>query len=156
MKFIINIEDFWLDQESDLKPALKSYIVRESVNQIYEKLESKTQIAITTLIKERVDELIDEKMDIFVSQVIAKRKFKSDRYSSDLITIEEHITNQISGKSTNHSIEEAIKVAGSKFGEKIKERYDSIFASKIISQLENSGLLKEGVAKILLNDDNGK
>ncbi len=155
MKFAIDIKDFWLDQESDLKPALKNHIVNTVVQKMYERLENKTQVAIETLIKERINELIDEEMDKFVSEVVASRKFKPYTYSDKTITIEEHITNRISGKDTTSSINEAIKTAGVKFGEQIKERYDSVFASKIIDQLEKSGLLKEGVAKILLNEKNG-
>ncbi len=162
MKFTIDIKDFWLDQEDDLKPALKKYIVDTTVKTIYEKLNTKVtrelETAIEAGIKSCIDELVDERMGDFVSKVITNREVKSNAYlnSGEMITLEEHITNQIVGRNTPHSIEEAIKIVGNKFGEKIKERYDSIFASKIISQLENSGLLKDGVAKILLNGENGK
>ena len=40
----------------------------------------------------------------------------------------------------------------SKFGKELKERYDLVFATQVVKSLDKQGLLKENVAKLILEN----
>lgn len=80
------------------------------------------------------------------------------RYSSnDMITVAEYVAEEVERTVVNDSklkeyLNKAVKTAGDAIGKELKERYDLLFASQIVSKLHENGMLKEDVAKILLGN----
>lgn len=72
MKFIIEVEDFYLDDEKELEPALKSYIIHEVITKINKDLKEKIEDGINKEVKAQVEQTLYRKIGTFVSECIAK------------------------------------------------------------------------------------
>lgn len=150
MKFKIDVDDFWLSESSDLAPALKKYIIDEIIAKIYKKIEKKVQDHIELEVKRMVEETLYKKTSLIIEKVIKTEKLKGRHSSNPLRTIEEYIKDTFlydSGWSNPNNI---IKKLASDFAEELKQRYDIAFATHIVAKVNEQGLLKEEVAKLLL------
>lgn len=99
MKITVDIADFWLDEEQDLLPALKSHVIHEVTNRINKSIETKVTEAIDKAVKSAIEKTINKKLDKVIDEFIKSGEVKS-RYSS--------------GK--NLSVEEWVKEAAHKIG----------------------------------------
>lgn len=155
MKFTVEIEDFWLDEEQDIAPALKKYIINDVVRQIEKSIEAKIEDGIGKEVRSGIEKSLYRNIQKIVKRVISERKVKG-KYSSDPeITIEDYIKREFENNSGYCSPKEQIKKLADNFGLELKQRYDLVFASQIVVALDKNGLLKKDVAKILL-ESNGK
>jgi hypothetical protein len=151
MKFIIDIDEFWLDEEKELEPALKTFIIKTVIQQIHKSIESKVEVAVTKEAHAQVEKTLFRKIQSIVTKFVSEGKVKADSYDKEAkLTIEEYIKKQFEDNSNFRSPTKKIQELASKFGEELKKRYDLLFASQIVASLNNNGLLKENVAKMLL------
>ena len=155
MKFKIEVDDFWMDSGSELAPELKTYIINEVVNNIYKKIEKKVEEQINLEVKRMVVDTLYNKTSLIISKVIKTEKVKG-RYSGDpMVTIEEHIKEKFLNDSGWSNPNEVIKGLAKEFAAELKQRYDIAFATHIVAKINEQGLLKEEIAKLLI-ENNGK
>lgn len=150
MKFTIEVEDFWLDSDSGLEPALKNHVIREVVNQINNQIKKKVEDHITTEVKKQVEEKFYVRMNQLIKEVIETEKIKSGYNNGELITIQQYLKQQFENNHGYRSPDSVIKDLASKFGNDLKARYDLLFASQLVAKLNENGMLKEDIAKLLL------
>lgn len=150
MKFVVELDDFYLDEEEDLIPAIKNEVIIRVTNQVWDMIKETVNKSVTnplvTEIKGQIDKKINESLMIELENVLKTQKFKE--YSKE-ITFAEFIENKMSASSYNNLQKTVEKLADSRADE-IKKRYDLIFASQIVVKLNENGMLKEDVAKLLL------
>jgi len=100
-----------------------------------------------------------KKASLYMDECFKKAVIQADVYENGKtikkdLTLEEYVVNKFkkdSGwSSPNEKIEKLSKQFAEKFGQEIKDRYDLIFATRIVQKLDKEGLLKENIAKILL------
>lgn len=151
MKFTIEVEDFYLDEEGDLAAGLKKYITRDVVIKIQKSLEAKIEDGITKEVKAQVEQTLYRKIGTYVAECIANDKIKG-RYSSDPeITLQEWVKQQFTQLAQKAApVDDTIKKLAEMFGSELKKRYDLLFASQLVAKLSNEGLLKEDAVKLLL------
>jgi hypothetical protein len=150
MKFTIEVDDFYLDENNDLESGLKKYIVSDVIKQINKSLETKINDAVTLEVKRVVEKSLYTDVQKIVKEVVATGKVKG-RYSGDKeMTIEEWVKHDFQNNSGFSSPKERIEKLAKAFGDELKKRYDLLFASQIVASLNNNGMLKENVAKMLL------
>lgn len=152
MKFTIDIEDFCLDEDRDLEPALKKYIIDTVVREIWKGVEKKAEASVTKEVKDQVEKSFFRQIQSTVSEVIKTGKIKGE-YNKEEITVQEWILEQFQKNSGWRSPESQLKDLAKKFGDELKARYDLMFASQIVMKLNQNGMLKEDVAKMLLQDN---
>ena len=146
MKFIIDIEDFWLDEDDDIEPALKRHITTSVVVQITKAIEDKvnTEVAekVTETIEAKLNPVIDAKIiDLMATGMIIKNR--------EPVSIDKHIKN-IFEQSMGWNAGEQIKKFAKKFGEEMKLQYNAAFANQIVANMKEQGFLKDDVTQILL------
>jgi hypothetical protein len=152
MKFTIEVEDFYLDEDNDLAPALKQHIISTVVNKISTDLKSKIEDGVQKEVKAQVEQTLYRKITSLTNEVIESDKIKG-RYSNDPeITLQEYVKQQFtttaaSKAPVNDKIEQLAKV----FGEEMKKRYDMVFAAGIVQKMHENGLLKDDVVSKLLS-----
>lgn len=159
MKFKIEIDHFWLDEDSDLEPSLKKYIINEVVRKIEEKNRSIINNEINRIINKKVDDVIIPKINDIISEIMKQEKiyisYTGYNKDNEEITIEEYIKKKFLKDSGWDNPKESIEILAKQFSKELKDRYDIMFASHIVSKINEVGLLKEGAEKILL-ENNGK
>lgn len=152
MKFTVEIDEFWLDEDSNgFEEELKESIKNDVCHQIKKLMLTKIENEITNVVKKQVENTLKEQIQALVTDVISTGKIKVDSYSSDEIPIEDWIKKKFNGNCGYGSAENQIKELAKKFGDEMKQRYDLLFASQIVAKLDEHNFLKEDIAKLLID-----
>lgn len=147
MKFTVEVEEFWIE-EGELSLELKKSIHHTVITQIQASIKELVNRQLTEKIeaemKERLSILIESTLiDISAKQVITK--------NGQDISIPEHVRKMYQENSGWSRPDDVIKDLVKKLGQDLKNRYDLLFATQLVVKLNEQGMLKEDVARILLD-----
>ena len=148
MKFTIEVEDFYLDEDSgSIDVELKKHITTSVVSQIEKNIEKKIDEEIMRCVKQHVENILLKKISAKVAELIELGEITVDRQK---ISIADFVRSQFEKNSGWRSPYEQIVNIAKKFGEELKMRYDKAFAVHIVDTMKKNGLLKdEAIAKLL-------
>lgn len=148
MKITVEVSDFYLDSENgdDLEASLKDYVKKEVLNQIYKTIEKKVEEQITRRVKEEVEQKLTRFINKTIEDLIANESLVM---SGKTIPIAEYIKNQFVSNSGWGSPTETLKKLATQYGAELKARYDLQFASHVVAKLNEQGMLKADIAKML-------
>ena len=146
MKFTVEVEDFWLDEE-ELTASLQSHIKREVVHEIAESIKTKVEKQVTDKVNEVINEKIALVIDSTLTDLIADGMIVRNR---ETISIVDHVKSVFQSNTGWSNPTRQLEALAKKFGEEMKAQYNAAFANKIISNMKEQGLLKDDVVKILL------
>ena len=153
MKFTVEIEDFWLDEEEELAPTLRKHIVNDVVSKINKQIENKVEDTITRQVKQQVQQQLLEKTNRLIDEFIEKGEIQSGISGHPGVSVEEYIKEQFNRKSGWGNPAEKMAKIAERLGNQLKERYDLLFATHVVKKLDKEGLLKENVAKMILDSN---
>ena len=149
MKFTVEVEDFWLEEE-ELAAELQGHVKSEVVREISASIKDKVEKQITTQVKEVLDQKISLVIDTVLTDLVATGVIVSDRKE---ITIVEHVKNLFQKNHGWSNPTQQMERIAKKFGDELKLQYNNIFANKIVQNMKQQGLLKDEVVQILLGDE---
>ena len=149
MKFTVELEEFWLDEE-ELSSTLTSVIKRDVISQVSKSIEDKVEKQITEKVTECINEKLNPLIDNTLSDLIATGTLTINRQE---ITTVEHIKNLFMKNSGWNNPTRQMESIAKKFGEELKLQYNNMFATKIVDNMKKQGLLKDEVVQILLTGD---
>lgn len=135
MKFTIEVEDFYMDGE-ELSEALSSHIKNQVVFIIEKSIKDRVEEHITRKVKADVEERMYRFMNLAIEEIIQKEKLK---VNDKEMTLAEYIRHRFQERSHWQNADDSIRKAAEKFGAEMKNRYDLLFASQIVSKLNNEG-----------------
>lgn len=147
MKITVDISEFYLSEDKELEQGLRDYVVSEVKHQIYKSIEKRVEEHIERRVKDEVEKNLALFINKTISELIATENIVRD---GKQISISEHIKKQFESSYGWNSPNEAIKKLAEQFGKELKARYDLQFASHVVAKLNEQGMLKEDIAKILL------
>jgi len=147
MKFTVEMEDFWLEEE-ELTPALEAHIKRDVVHSISESIKEKVEQQITKKVNEVVDQKVALIIDDTLTDLIATGTIINNNKE---ISIVEHVKNIFQSNHGWNTPAAQLQKIAKKFGEELKLQYNAAFANKIVVNMKEQGLLKDEVVQILLD-----
>ena len=147
----IDLDDLWTD-ESSISEEISMEIKRKVLDEIWNKLKPAVEDQITRATKNEVEKMYCRKINTFIDEFFETGELKSPKNSNEKMTLKEYILYQIQNNTGWNSPNENIKKLAQKFGEEMKNRYDLLFASQLVAKMNENGLLKEDVAKKLLDN----
>lgn len=150
MKFIIEVDDFWLE-EDELTDALESHIKNAVVHQISASIKDKVELQIAKKVTEVIDQKVSLIIDDKLTDLIATETIKP-RHGRE-ISIRDHVKELFEGGTGWNSPEKQIAGLAKEFGVEMKAQYNAVFASNVVQGLKEQGLLKDDVVQMLLNED---
>lgn len=154
MKFTIEIEDFYLDEEKELEPALKQSIIHEVVGEIKKSIQVKIEDHIKTEVKRQVEDGLYRKINFAIAEIVETEKVKSDEYNSkEMIPLKDFIKKIFVANTGWNSPTDTIKNLAKKFGDEMKIRYDIMFATQIVNKMKENNFLRDDVAEKLLTTE---
>jgi len=153
IEITVELEDAWVDDEGNLNQEVEKIIKREVVREIYEKVQNSVNEQITKKVYEEVEANYKIKINEFISEFFKTGKVKYG-YDKELITLESYIKRTFENNQGWNSPSEQIEKLAQKHGEELKKRYDLLFASQLVSKMHETGLLKDDVARLLLDIGN--
>lgn len=154
MKFTVELDDFYLDEDEDLIPAIKAEVIGSVSNQIWNKIRDKVEKSVVdplvTKIRGDIDKKINDMMMDKLTNIMKSESFKPNEYSKEM-TFQEYLEKKMndSGYST---LQSTIKNLAKEQTDELKKRYDLLFATQIVSRLSDNGMLKDDVAELLLTE----
>lgn len=154
MKLKVDLDDFYLDEEDDLVPAIKDFVVNEVTSTIWDRVEEKIKQKILDLCNENIQKIIDEKIETYLTEMLDKEMIKKDRWSDELVSLQEYVSTTFNKDFDNNYKKRLDNIVESKtknICEEIKKRYDLLFASQLISKMNDQNMLKEDIAKLILD-----
>lgn len=146
---------------------LKNQVTRELKTLLGDDIKSmKDQVL--KIVQEEIIKISDTKIPIIAKEIISETFFNSDykvKKYGDEFTVKEYVEGIITKKDqlakesvesyldslSKKNLEEMKKTADVHF-KSIKDKYDLLFASQIVTKLGEKGMLKEDVAKLLLDN----
>lgn len=154
MKLKVDLDDFYLDEEDDLVPAIKDFVVNKVTSTIWDRVEEKIKQKILDLCNENIQKIIDEKIETYLTEMLDKEMIKKDRWSDELVSLQEYVSTAFNKDFDNNYrkiLERIVEDKTKNICEEIKKRYDLLFASKLISKMNDQNMLKEDIAKLILD-----
>lgn len=154
MKLKVDLDDFYLDEEDDLVPAIKNFVVNEVTSTIWDRVEEKIKQKILDLCNENIQKIIDEKIEMYLTEMLDKEMIKKDRWSDELISLQEYVLTAFNKDFDNNyknTLGRIVEGKTKNICEEIKKRYDLLFASQLISKMNDQNMLKEDIAKLILD-----
>lgn len=151
MKFTVELDEFWMDEDyGTLDEKLKSYVIHDVIMQIKSGIREKIETEISSQIQKQLEQCMYEYIQKEVKDFISEGKIRKSSYNKEEILIKDWIKEKFTGDTGYNNTEKVIKSLAKDFGKELKERYDLLFASQLVAKMSETGLLKEDVAKLLL------
>ncbi|MCL1656841.1 hypothetical protein M2T79_09545 [Elizabethkingia miricola] len=155
-----NIKDLVLqDLRWKISTELKTFL-NERLNLVKEELKKQIQETIAIKIEPSIPKIVGE----LVSEKFFNDDYKIKKYGTEY-SVKEYVegiinkTNDLARESVEKYLEhlssentKKIKTQAEEKFKKIHEKYDLLFASQIVSKLGEKGMLKQDVAKLLLEN----
>lgn len=154
MKLKVDLDDFYLDEEDDLVQAIKDFVVNKVTSTIWDRVEEKIKQKILDLCNENIQKIIDEKIETYLTEMLDKEMIKKDRWSDELVSLQEYVSTAFNEDFDNdyrRILERIVEGKAKDICEEIKKRYDLLFASQLISKMNDQNMLKEDIAKLILD-----
>ncbi len=150
MKIIVDLEDFYLDNEDSqsLEEGLKNHLKREVIKEIQKSISEQVKVQVTDAITAEIQLSIKPIIDKTLSDLIEVGKIQPR--GENEITISAYVKKLFETNNGWGSPDEKIKNLAKAYGDEMKKRYDLLFASQLVAKIHENGLLKEDVAKKLL------
>lgn len=155
MKFVVSVEDFWLEEEGfDLSTALKDAIRNDVIAQIRQQIKKQVDDFMNSYIIAEISKNLEKTVQSLMDNVINTGKVKG-RYSTDPdMTVDEWVRKEFANKRTD--VEKAIEKKVLMHVKDLQGRYDLLFATQLISKIKDAGFLKEDVEKLIEVVNNNK
>lgn len=148
MKIVVDLEDFWLEEDEQLIPALQGHVKSIVIREIGDSIKNQVMSFMNKAMKEEVEKQLEMRVKLLMDSALETGKI-TGRYSSDgEMTVQEWVSKEIKSNSSNTL--DFVNKAAKREAEELKKRYDLVFASQIVAKINEQGLLKEDVAKLLL------
>ena len=153
MRIIVEVEDFWMDEDSDeFENEFKNYVKGETKKEIWATIEERINKEIIKQVTEIVNKNIEKKVAKFIDKMLNSGELKvSGRYSDDKPKdMKEYIIDKLKSDNTYGTPKKMIEELSEKYAKEFRNRYDLLFASQLVAKLGNNGLLREDIARLLL------
>ena len=151
MKFTIELDDFWMDEENSgsLECQLKQEIIDETTRRIRNDIKGQVENEIV----KKVDEFITSRMSVVINDKIAEciktGVIKAGRQRSE-IRIEDYIKEKFEDDIGWSSPNKHISKIAEEFGRELRLQYNNVFANKIVQNMREHGFLKDEISQMLL------
>lgn len=153
----INMDDFWMDADSDFEESFKRYIVDQATYKVFENVKKDLLKDIHLEVEKNVDKKVKEFMSDFIEQNANKLKMKVG-YNQE-VPLGEGVKNILLNNADKYamtSITKLVEAYAKSFVDDLRKRYDLLFASQVITKLNENKMLKEGVFESLMGINDKK
>ncbi|MCE5226141.1 MAG: hypothetical protein LLG05_09835 [Porphyromonadaceae bacterium] len=149
MKFIIEVDEFWVDGDSDERLAvdLQKHITNALITEIYAKIKDKVDSSIAISVKTMIEKSLAEQINARIAECIQKETITVNK---EEVLISDYLKEIFVNNTRWNNPKEQITELAKKFGNEMKKRYDFFYASKIVENMKTIGFIKEEVMNALI------
>lgn len=152
MKITVDLADFWNeDDEASLSESIKNTIAYQVKNQILSELKDRIKTEITNSVKSEIESELSDGIKEKVKDVIKNVKLKKYGSSDEEFTVEEWILGRFIDKAKSQRFTNDFEGVAENAIKSLRKSYDLNFASQIVVKMSDQGLLKDGMAELLID-----
>lgn len=160
LKIEIDLTDIYTEYESEvaITDLVKDEITSRIKKDAYEMFSKDAKEAFTNQVVRKIELDKDLVIKDTLKELFSNKKIFKSSYNGQTteMTLEEKITYELERNYNNESkfndyFRKHFESCTTQISKELKDRYDLLFASQIVAKLNEQGMLKEDVAKILLN-----
>lgn len=152
LNITVDLEDLYIHEDNTFNEALEHKIKKEVIQDIWQTLKAKVEDQIVRNVATEIEKQYCKKIQLFIAEFFQSGKVKYG-YDKETVTIEQYIVKTFENNQGWNNPKEQIEKLAAAHGKTLKDRYDLLFASQLVVKLNENGLLKEDVAKTLLNNN---
>ena len=151
----VDLSEFYSADDSSFSEQIKDCIAFKVKNQVLsdwgDKISSEFNKYVISEVEKQKEQFITNKLN----ELIVNSKVKKKYSSNEMVSLSEWIIDELEKSLlTENRLKEFLtnqtKQTSDKISKELKDRYDMLFASQIVSKLNENGMLKEDIAKLLL------
>ncbi len=152
----VDLSEFYSEPEAEnFSQQIKDYIVFEVKQQMFKEFKKELTDEFFRLIRESFESQKTFFVNKIFNELVLDAKIKKPYSGEELISINDWMKQelerlQLNDQNLRKIIETQTKAASEVIAKELKVRYDLLFASQIITKINENGMLKEDVAKLLL------
>jgi hypothetical protein len=143
------ISDMLCDESYDIEEAIKGEIISKTIRKILPTIEKQVNEQIFKRVDVVITERIDQAVESAISNIIDNGVIT---HRGVTMTMEERIIGIFSDHSSWGNPMKKLESIAKKFGEELKLQYNAAFATRIVVNMKEQGLLKDDVVKVLLEN----
>ncbi|MDM1494966.1 hypothetical protein HX089_05330 [Myroides odoratimimus] len=161
LKIEVDLSDIYTEYEEEVSitSLVKEEITSRIKKEAYDMFSKEAKEAFTNQVVRKIELDKDLKIQETLKHLFMEKKIFQHNYGGEGLkemTLEEKITKELECTYNTESrfqdfIRKHLEKCTEQISKELKERYDLLFASQIVAKLNEQGMLKEDVAKILLN-----
>lgn len=154
MKFTIDVEDFWLDEDTGIEEGLRSHIKHDVVTQIKQSLKEAIETTIRQEVEQQFKENLSTEVALLTKEVIESGQVKKSSHSEEKIPLKDWIIEQVNSNTGWSNPQEQLAKYAKKHMDEIKKQYDFLYASSVVQKMSELGMLKDDRVAELLTEKN--
>lgn len=153
----VDLADFYSeDDESTFSEQIKEVIASSVKQKVLADWKEKISHEFNRAVIEEIEKQKEHFIIEVLTELVVNAKVKKCYSSNEMISISDWIKSelertQLSERKLNDFLESLTTKKSEEISKELKNRYDILFASQIVAKLHENGMLKEDVAKLLLN-----
>ncbi|EHQ41501.1 hypothetical protein [Myroides odoratus] len=160
LKIEVDLTDIYTEYESEasITDLIKDEIAHRIKKDAYEMFSKDAKESFTNQVVRRIELDKELKIQELLKELFSNKKIFKTNYNGEIteMTLEEKISYELERNYNNESkfndyFRKHFENCTAQISKELKDRYDLLFASQIVAKLNEQGMLKEDVAKILLN-----
>jgi len=155
----LDLSDVFVDGEeehgSSLTNVIKDHINYTAMKRIQDQVNLAVDRHLQSTIVKNLEGILAAMFSAKVEQMITAEKLSFSGYKET--TIEEYILDRIArieNRTLGETLDKVCRKAADELGAKLKAQYDIAFANVLVQKLDNVGLLKSDVARLLISQEN--
>lgn len=154
----VDLSEFYSEEDGmSFSSQIKDYVAFT----VKQKISDEWRNTIGNEFSNQVKREIEEEKESFIKSVVKERfdsKLIKSRYGNDDISIEKYVDEVLNddlrvSDRFQRQLKELSENSAKLITKDLKDRYDLLFSSQIVSKLNENGMLKEDVGRILLGLD---
>lgn len=158
----VDLEDFYYEDETgnSFAEEIKADISHRVKTQLWTDFKAQGLNAFSETLTREINRTTHGRIEQMVNELLNGEKVRRSSYDKELnITFKDAALEYIKQASVDNSpfmnqIRGIVKEAADNLGNELKNRYDILFASQLVAKMNESGLLKDDVARLLLDNGN--
>ena len=151
----VDLSEFYSEEDgadfsSQIKDAIAYKVRTEILSEWKTKIGEEFSNEVKLIVSSQKESLItNELSELFESAMVKKG------YNGEMISIKDYVQSEfekthLSERSLNDKLSQATRSSAETISKQLKDRYDLLFASTLVSKMNELGMLKENVAKLIL------
>jgi thioesterase domain-containing protein len=151
MKFVIEFEDIWTDENGALDKAIKQHIIHSAKQEVLSIIDEKVKSEYNKQIKAAIEKQMQNHIKALIRKLVRDETIVIKHYNDEEpMSVRDYVVSRIKNTRGYNTITDSVMSYAEKFVEEMKQRYDMAFASQIVSKMAEKKLLKdENIEKLL-------